>query len=267
MTPEALRALYEATDPVRWRNRVADRRALAVAEAVADYGRGGREWAAIALDVSIGQIDQHLTRARALANPSQAARRAAALSLTGENVMPRTQPHTLIVASKADADSERYFLAPEITSASSPIGWDDLHPAAREWAADQIGKSGRSVYVIDGTAGATIPFPTLALLAVLPDPPHVTASSSTDELWAAVVTVLGRRFPTATEIELKPWSGWPLHPEALYDATGRDLTDGWEGDVPDVPYQDLAVALRLLSEQGVRPGRHVLPVGVSKIEH
>lgn len=74
-------AVYQATDPVAWRTRVADRRALAVLDAVEERGRGGVGSVAQVLGVHESQVNQYLARARALRRPANAARLAEAMSL------------------------------------------------------------------------------------------------------------------------------------------------------------------------------------------
>ena len=49
---------------------IADERARAIADGVAGFGRGGREYAAEMLGVTIGQIDTALRRARTASTPS-----------------------------------------------------------------------------------------------------------------------------------------------------------------------------------------------------
>ncbi len=50
--------------------RYADERAMWVAKGVAEHGRGGREYAAGRLGVTVGMVDRMLARARSLDRPS-----------------------------------------------------------------------------------------------------------------------------------------------------------------------------------------------------
>jgi len=49
---------------------IADERARIIAQAVADYGRGGRDWAAGVLGVTVAQVDTAIKRARTSPRPS-----------------------------------------------------------------------------------------------------------------------------------------------------------------------------------------------------
>lgn len=52
------------------RSRAADDRARWIAKGVAEHGRGGRQQAADALGITVGQVDKALARARGLDRPS-----------------------------------------------------------------------------------------------------------------------------------------------------------------------------------------------------
>lgn len=49
---------------------IADERARVIAQAVADHGRGGRDWAAAQLGVTVAQVDTAIKRARSRPRPS-----------------------------------------------------------------------------------------------------------------------------------------------------------------------------------------------------
>lgn len=70
-TPQWLReALAAEARGEEARSRAADDRARWIAKGVEEYGRGGRQKAADALGITVGQVDKALARARSVDRPS-----------------------------------------------------------------------------------------------------------------------------------------------------------------------------------------------------